>query len=158
MGCRDRNPKEEFICRYLELAHGFTGVETGSKGENGWAAFMYHGQHHAKDLNATAWALERNDLVPEPLVLCRILLGLHSLPQRVKTHTSALQALCSLNRGSALSPDVILAMQGLNKQQQMGSPLLLCTAKLEDDSKTRFAELLLTAGWFERAVNYSPRK
>lgn len=158
MGCHDRSPKEEFIYWYLELPHGFPGMQTDSKGQNGWAAFMYYGQHHEKDLNATAWALERDDLVPEPLLLCQMVLGSRRLPQRVKTHTSALQALCSLNRGSAFSPDVILAVQGLNKQQQMGNPLLLCTAKPEDDSKTHFAELLLTAGWFERAVSYSRRK
>lgn len=87
-----------------------------------------------------------------------IVRGSRRLPQRVKRGTSPLQVPRSLNGGSAVFPDVSLAMQGLNKQQQMGSPLLSCATQPEYDSKTHFAELLLTVGYFERAVSYGRRK
>lgn len=70
----------------------------------------------------------------------------HRLSQRAKACMSPLPAHRCLNRGSAVFPDVSSLTKGLNKQQQMASPQLSCTAKPDDDSKMHFAVLLLAVG------------
>lgn len=152
LGCTDGNVKDKLTCRCLVRA-GMWFSRHGSQFSGPkclhcvWPS-VWMVASVMRAVNYSSLGSGQASLASWPLVLCQMVLGSHRLPQQGKTHMSFFQVHCSLNRGSAVFPDVSLAMQGLNKQQQMGWPPL-CSTKPQYDSQTRFAELLLTAGWFE---------